>query len=73
MSQAKPCIIYLEARMPDGRRFGYESKVLPTGSSDIHLASFWMLLQASLIAQYPIARVVEVDSSRRIPQRKLEF
>jgi len=73
MSQVKPCIIYLEAKTQDGRRFAYESKAIPTGSSDISLASFWMLLQASLVSQFATAKVAEVDSSRKVPQRKLLF
>ena len=64
----KPFSIYLETKGPDGRRFACEWETTPTGSLDTSLASFWMLLHASLESGLHVAKHEVVASSRNTPR-----
>ena len=73
MSRAKPFTISLAVRGPDGRRFTAWWETSPIGSSDTSLASFWMLLKASLELGLHTAKHEVVDSLQKSPLKEPEI
>lgn len=72
MSRQKRYTISLGVRGPDGRRFASRIKAIPIGSSDISLASFWMLLDANLKATLPMVGLKDQDFSPKDQVRGLK-
>ena len=72
MSAARLYTISLAVEGPDGRRFAHEWRMIPTGISGISLASFWMLLKASLEYGLSMTKVVAADFSRNARLNGLE-